>query len=255
MPFLKHDGFDLHYETWRDGAGKTPVLLTHGFASSLQVNWVGPLWVKTLTDAGYPVIGFDHRGHGLSSHSYRHEDYTPEKLAGDAFALLDHLGVNQAHVMGYSMGARVAAFAAIMQPRRVASLCLGGLGMALIDGAGFWGPVHDALITNDIASITDPRAMMFRKFADQNKSDRLALGACIEGSRINLSAGQVATIAAETLIAVGTKDDLAGDAHDLAALMLNARAFDIEGRDHMIAVGDRTFKARYLAFLDTLVEH
>ena len=252
MRFFSHDGFDFNYQTWRDSAGKTPVLLIHGFASNLEVNWVGPLWVKTLTDAGYPVIAFDHRGHGKSSGSHNPEDYTPEKMASDAFALLDHLGVSQAHFMGYSMGARVAAFAAMMQPRRVESLCFGGLGMALVEGAGFWGPVHDALITDDIATITDPRALMFRKFADQTKSDRLALGACIEGSRINLSAGQAASIIAQTLIAVGTKDDLAGSAKDLAALMLNARAFDIEGRDHMLAVGDRTFKARYLAFLDTL---
>jgi pimeloyl-ACP methyl ester carboxylesterase len=253
MPFFEHQGFNLRYETWRDNSAKTPVLLIHGFASNLDVNWVGPLWVKTLTDAGRPVIAFDHRGHGKSSSSQNPDDYTPQKMAGDAFALLDHLGVNLAHLMGYSMGARVSAFAAMMQPGRITSLCFGGLGMALIEGAGFWGPVHDALITDDVTSIIDPRALMFRKFADQTKSDRLALGACIEGSRINVTKGQVASIAAPTLIAVGTKDDLAGSAGDLAAHMHNARAFEIEDRDHMLAVGDRTFKARYLAFLDALL--
>jgi pimeloyl-ACP methyl ester carboxylesterase len=253
MPFFTHEGFELRYETWRDGGGKTPVLLVHGFASNLDVNWVGPLWVKTLTDAGHPVIAFDHRGHGKSSSSQNPDDYTPHKMANDAFALLDHLGIGNAHFMGYSMGARVCAFAAMAQPDRVTSLCFGGLGMALIEGAGFWGPVHDALIADDIASITDPRALMFRKFADQTKSDRMALGACIEGSRINMSVGQAAGITAPTLVAVGTKDDLAGSAADLAALIPNARAFEIEGRDHMLAVGDRTFKARYLAFLDELL--
>ena len=177
MPFFKHEGFNLRYETWRDNSTKTPVLLIHGFASNLDVNWVGPLWVKTLTDAGHPVIAFDHRGHGKSSSSQNAEDYTPQKMARDAFALLDHLAVNQAHVMGYSMGARISAFAAMIQPSRVTSLCFGGLGMALIEGAGFWGPVHDALMTDDVTTITDARALMFRKFADQTKSDRLALGA------------------------------------------------------------------------------
>jgi pimeloyl-ACP methyl ester carboxylesterase len=253
MPFFTHDGFDLRYETWRENAGKTPILLIHGFASNLDVNWVAPLWVKTLTDSGYPVIAFDHRGHGKSSSSRNRDHYTPQKMAGDAFALLDHLGVSQAHFMGYSMGARVSAFAATIASRRVASLCFGGLGMALIDGAGFWGPVHDALIADDVSTITDPRALMFRKFADQTKSDRLALGACIEGSRINMTIGEAAMITAPTLVAVGTKDDLAGSGICLAALMQNARAFDIEGRDHMLAVGDRTFKARYLSFLDQLI--
>ena len=94
--------------------------------------------------------------------------------------------------------------------------------------------------------------MMFRKFADQTKSDRMALAACIEGSRINVSIAQAGSITPPTLIAVGTEDDLAGSAQGLAALMLNASAFDIEGRDHMLAVGDRSYKARYLSFLDTL---
>jgi pimeloyl-ACP methyl ester carboxylesterase len=253
MPFFSHDRFALRYETWRDSTDKTPVLLVHGFASNLDVNWVGPLWVKTLTDAGYPVIAFDHRGHGQSSSSQNSDDYTPQKMAGDAFALLDHLGVNQAHFMGYSMGARVSAFAATIQPRRVASLCLGGLGMALVEGAEFWGPVHEALVSDDVTNIIDPRALMFRKFAEQTKSDRLALGACIEGSRVNLTTSQLAAISAKTLVAVGTKDDLAGSAKDLANLMQNADSFEIEGRDHMLAVGDRTFKARYLSFLSAFL--
>ena len=100
MPFLNHDGFDLRYETWRETTGKTPVLLIHGFASNLDVNWVGPLWIKTLTDSGYSVIAFDHRGHGKSDSSHNPDDYTPQKMAGDAFALLDYLDISQAHVMG-----------------------------------------------------------------------------------------------------------------------------------------------------------
>lgn len=252
MPYFNNNGFDLRYETWRDGSAKTPVVLVHGFASNLDVNWVSPLWVKTLTDADYRVIAFDHRGHGKSSSSRNPDDYSPQKMAADALGLLDHLGIRSAHFLGYSMGARVSAFAAFAAPQRVKNLCLGGLGMALIDGAGFWGPVHDALIAEDISSITDPRAMMFRKFADQTKSDRLALAACIEGSRINMSQEQVTSLIAPALVAVGTKDDLAGSASALAAIMQNAQAFEIEGRDHMLAVGDRTFKARYLAFLDQI---
>ena len=59
----------------------------------------------------------------------------------------------------------------------------------------------------------------------------------------------MARITQPTLIAVGTKDDIGGSASELAALMPNAESFDIEGRDHMLAVGDRTFKARVVEFL------
>jgi len=59
----------------------------------------------------------------------------------------------------------------------------------------------------------------------------------------------VARITEPTLIAVGTTDDIGGSPEALAALMPNAVAFAIEGRDHMLSVGDRTFKKRALEFL------
>ena len=77
----------------------------------------------------------------------------------------------------------------------------------------------------------------------------LALAACITTSRELISEQDVARIAQPTLVAVGTKDDIAGSAAELAALMPNAESFDIEGRDHMLSVGDRTFKKRALEFL------
>ena len=52
-----------------------------------------------------------------------------------------------------------------------------------------------------------------------------------------------------TATSVGTKDDIGGSADALAGLMPNATAFDIEGRDHMLAVGDLRFKKRVLQFL------
>ena len=96
--------------------------------------------------------------------------------------------------------------------------------------------------------MTHTKGRMFRAFADQTKSDRLALAACIRTSRVIMPADDVAKIDAPTLIAVGTEDDIAGSPHDLAALMPNATALDIPRRDHMLAVGDRVFKAAALQF-------
>ncbi len=248
MTMFSHHGFELSYaDSGPEGA--EPVLLVHGFASSYRVNWLSPGWVRTLTEAGYRVVGFDHRGHGDSSKSYRPEDYTPENMAGDAAALLDHLGIRSAHVMGYSMGARVAAFLALERPELVHTLILGGLGIGMITGVGNWEEVAEALKAEDPETIPDKRARMFRTFADQTKSDRRALAACIETSRTLLTAADVGRIAQPTLVAVGTKDDIAGSGKELAVLMPDAEAFDIEGRDHMLSVGDPTFKRAALAFL------
>jgi len=60
----------------------------------------------------------------------------------------------------------------------------------------------------------------------------------------------VSKIALPVLVAVGTKDDVAGPAGKLAAVMRNARALDIQDRDHMLAVGDKAFKTAVLQFLD-----
>ncbi len=249
MQFFSHDGFDLAFldREPTSGAGD-PVLLIHGFASSHYVNWLSPGWFKTLNDAGYRVIALDNRGHGSSSKSYDQADYSPEKMASDAAALLDHLGIEQAHVMGYSMGARISAFMALSDPDKVATLVFGGLGIGLVDGVGDWDPIADALLAPDPAGIAHARGRTFRAFADQTRSDRRALAACIIGSRTELSEAEVARIARPTLIAVGTKDDIAGSADELAALMPNATPFAIEGRDHMLSVGDKTFKQRVLEF-------
>ncbi len=250
MQTFTHQDFEIAFidRAPESGAGE-PVLLVHGFSSNHHVNWVAPGWAKTLTDAGYRVIAFDHRGHGRSTKSYDPADYTPTLMAGDAAALLDHLGIGRAHVFGYSMGARISAFLALAHPEKVATLILGGLGYGMVDGVGDWDPIADALRAEDAEAVTDARGKMFRTFADQTKSDRVALAACIETSRELLSEADMGRIGQPTLIGVGTKDDIAGSPHELVALMPDARGFDIEGRDHMLAVGDRTFKAAVLAFL------
>ncbi len=169
-------------------------------------------------------------------------------MAGDAAALLDHLGIPEAHVMGYSMGARITAFMAIGHPHRVRSVVFGGLGIGMVDGVGDWDPIADALLAPSLEDVSHERGRMFRAFAEQTKSDRKALAACIATSRDLLTPADMARIDVPALVAVGTKDDIAGSPEALARLMPDGRAVDIPGRDHMLAVGDRVFKKAVLAF-------
>jgi pimeloyl-ACP methyl ester carboxylesterase len=245
MQYFSHDGFNLAYIDRGQGV---PVLLIHGFASNAKVNWDGSGWIATLNNAGYRVIAIDNRGHGSSSKSHERRDYTPSKMASDAAALLTYCGVRQAHVMGYSMGARIGVFLALEHPALVKSLVMGGLGIGLVAGVGDWDSIADALLADDPASITHVRGLMFRTFADKTRSDRFALAACIQTSRALVPAAQAGHIIPPVFIGVGTGDDIAGDPFELAGLLPNAQAFAIEGRDHMLAVGDRTFKAAVLKF-------
>jgi pimeloyl-ACP methyl ester carboxylesterase len=164
------------------------------------------------------------------------------------FALLDHL-LHRADVISYSMGARIAAFFALEHGERLRRAIFGGLGIHLVDAAGLPESIAEALEAPSLAAVRDPTGRTFRLFAEQTKSDRKALAACIRGSRQTLTAEQVAQIRQPVLVAVGTRDVVAGSAHALAALLPNARALDIPGRDHMLSVGDRVFKQAVLHFL------
>ena len=227
-----------------------PILLIHGFASSHRINWVNPRWVETLTRAGRRVIAFDNRGHGQSEKLYAPEAYRSATMARDAANLLDHLGVRRADVMGYSMGARIGAFLTLARPEAVRSLILGGLGNHLVDGVGLPMAIAEAMEAPSLDALTDPMQRMFRAFADQTKSDRAALAACIRGSRQTLSREEVARIACPALVAVGTRDEVAGDPRLLAAMFPKGEALEIPGRDHNLAVGDTVYKAGALAFLE-----
>jgi len=246
MQRFSHDGFDLAYIDEGEG---DPIVLIHGFASTHIVNWVAPGWVKTLTEAGYRVIAFDNRGHGQSTKRHNPEDYRLDKMSADVIALLDHLGIERAHLMGFSMGARISAVTVIRHPERVGSVVLGGLGSGMVEGVGEWDIIAEALLAEDPASVTHARGKMFRTFADRTGSDRQALAACISRTRELLTPEQMATIQNPVLVAVGDRDDIGGDAHSLARMIPNGEGFTIEGRDHMLSVGDKTFKAKVVEFL------
>lgn len=247
MPSFKNGDVEISYID--EGEGQ-PIVLIHGFASTKDVNWLSTAWVSTLTRAGRRVIALDNRGHGASSKLYDPAAYHTDKMADDVRALLDHLHIERADVMGYSMGARITAYLTVTHPERVRSAVLGGLGIRLVSGVGLPETIADALEAPTLGDVTDPTGRVFRAFAEQTKSDLKALAACIRGSRQVLSREQVGAIGIPVLVAVGTKDDVAGSAQDLAALIPGATALDIPDRDHMLAVGDKAYKAGVLAFLD-----
>jgi len=228
------------------------VMLVHGFGSSHMVNWVNTQWTKTLTHAGYRVVAFDNRGHGESEKLYDPAAYSSHVMAEDVRRLMDHLDIPRAAVMGYSMGARISAHLALAHPQRLKALLLGGLGIHLVEGVGLPLGIADAMEAPSLDGLTDPMQRMFRAFAEATKSDLKALAACIRGSRQTLSVDEVGRIATPTLISVGTKDDVAGSGPELAALIPGAESFDIVGRDHNLAVGDKSHKQAVLDFLARL---
>lgn len=246
MPHFFSDGHEIAYSD--EGTGD-PILLIHGFASNRMINWVYPGWVELLTKAGRRVISFDNRGHGESAKIYDPQAYRISLLAEDARRLLDHLNIERADVMGYSLGARIGTMLALTHPERVRSLVMGGLGYGIVTGIAAPEPIIAALEAETLAEVSDPNGRQFRQFADQTKSDRKALAACMRVTRAPIPEEDIARLTVPVLIAVGTRDKIAGSPTELAALIPNADVLDIPNRDHMLAVGDPVFKQGVLSFL------
>lgn len=231
-----------------EGQGE-PVLLIHGFASSVRHNWIEPGWVKHLTSHGFRVIAYDNRGHGESEKLYDRALYAAPLMAEDARRLLDDLSIPRADVMGYSMGARITAFLALAHPQRVRSAVFGGLGGNMIRPMAGTGPIAHALEAASIDDVKNATARTFRAFAERTGGDLRALAECIRGSRDPITREMVGALACPVLVATGTEDVIGGGAEELAALIPGAEALPIPRRDHMLAVGDKVYKQGVLAFL------
>jgi pimeloyl-ACP methyl ester carboxylesterase len=246
MQHFSSSGVDIAYADI--GEGK-PILLIHGFGSNYAVNWQATGWISTLLNDGRRVVAMDVRGHGESAKLYTVADYKPAVMAEDAANLIRHVGIAPTDVMGYSMGGRIAAMLAVRHPELVRALIIGGMGINVVEGIGGEEAIAAALEAPSLDGITSDVGRGYRKFAEQTRSDRAALAKCIFGQRERLTEAEVRTIRAPTLVAVGTRDAVAGSPQRLAALIPGAEVLEIEGRDHMLATGDRRFKAGVLDFL------
>ena len=246
MPSFHHGAVEISYLD--EGEGE-PIFLVHGFASSKNVNWVYPTWVSDLKKDGRRVIALDNRGHGDSGKLYDPAQYDIATMASDVIALMDHLAIPQADIMGYSLGSRMTAVLARNEPQRLRSAILGGIGIGLIEGGGPGENVVTALEAPSLEDVTDPVGRTFRAFADQTRSDRRALVACLRGSRRLMTRDEAADIDVPVLIAVGTADDIAGSAEALGKIIPGSEVLDIPNRDHMRAVGDKVYKTGVVEFL------
>ena len=226
-----------------------PIVLVHGFASNHAVNWGDTLWTRTLATDGRRVIAPDNRGHGQSQKFHDPAAYSLVDMGEDIVALLDHLDIARADVMGYSMGARITSFVARDHPDRLRSAIFGGLGMRLLMSDEDYREIASAMEAPSLAALKDATQRSFRAFAERTNSDLQALAACMRGTRQLLSAQDAAAISVPVLVAAGTKDPLARDYRELARLIPGAELLEIPGRDHNLAVGDKAHKQGVLDFL------
>jgi len=234
--------------------GGRPIVLLHGFSSNRNENWKRLGWYGAFERKNIRFVAPDMRGHGESSKPHEPAAYAREKLVGDVFALLDHLNIAKADVMGFSMGTRIAMGMALADPKRVDLLILGGIGGKLFEPPLAGNPMAAAMEAENIDDISEPLLKSFRQFADEQGEDRLALAALTRAHYSPFTREMVSQIGNETLVVAGSRDVLAGDPGELARTMPNAKAVTLPGCDHFSAIAHALFKASVFDFLDGTLE-
>ena len=251
MPeFVKaHDGIELAYE--RQGEGPA-IMLVHGFGSSRVQNWRSTGWYGGLTAAGFSIVAMDCRGHGESGKPHDAAFYGHDRMVEDVITVMQACDLPNALILGYSMGGFIGLRLLASHPERVRKLAIGGVGETYLEdritAPGARSVLADALLTPDKDSITDPRAQMFRAFADQPGKDRLALAACMRAMSPHLPLDVLGRLRRPVLVVTGSEDDTAGRPEPLADVIAGAQAVTVPGRNHNTAVGDKHTRQAVIDF-------
>lgn len=256
--FFVSGGVKLHYTV--QGQGE-PVILIHGFGASIEMNWVMPGVLPALAQS-YQVIALDNRGHGQSEKLTNAADYGI-KFVDDGVALMDHLKLPKAHVVGYSMGGFITDKLLVTHPERLVTATLGGAGWSQADddrsvltalaesleqGKGM-GPLISFLNPKGEPPPSEERiqaaSQMFLTF---NNPKALAAVARSMGA-FTITKEQLRSNRIPTLALIGEKDPLKAGVDKLDGVMANLKIVVIPEADHMTAMSNPVFLSSLKSFL------
>jgi pimeloyl-ACP methyl ester carboxylesterase len=231
------------------GEPTAPVVMAiHGFASSGVLNWHNAGWTRDLTRAGFRVLALDQRGHGRSGKPHDPTQFSTERLSADVLAVLDAHLIDEAVLLGYSLGARVAWHLARTTPHRFGMAILGGL------------PAGDPLSAFDVEAArafaiagTPVADRLTRTYVDMASgirgNDLHSLIALVEGMRGGVQPDPAAPPSVPLLVAAGDRDPVRHDSRALAEAAPDGRYLELPDRDHFSAPTSRVFRQAAIEFL------
>lgn len=255
--FTASDGVEIHYIV--EGRGD-PVVLLHGITGTAASNWGGAGIIGRLAEE-FQVIAVDQRGHGMSGKPHDPASYG-ERMALDVVDLLDHLRLQQAHVVGYSMGGFITMKLVALAPDRLMSAVVGGAGWSspeLRDQAMFdalaasleagkgGGPLVEFLWPGEEPPTPEQVQAIGQAMVASN--DQMALAAVVRGmAALDVNAELLRINKVPTLNIIGSDDPLKPNADALVDVMQEHRLHVIEGANHMTTLNSPEFLDTVRAF-------
>lgn len=250
--FARSDGLRIHYEV--HGRGR-PVVLVHGWSASIRSGWEAPGWIERLR-AVRQVVALDVRGHGESDKPHVQALYAYAAMARDVLAVMDHLGIERADLVGHSLGAFGGVHLLGHHPDRFHAFVLMGIGDETRESIAVAPIIAEALRAPSLESIGSPLGRLYRKLVDRdprNDREALALSALQmwpEGFPVEIGGPGLGSADNPVLLLNGANDrPYVESAAKLAAAIPGARLVEIPDSDHLGPITDRRFQDEVLAFL------
>jgi pimeloyl-ACP methyl ester carboxylesterase len=251
VPHFEHDGLSLYYES--HGSGR-PVVMVHGAAVTFAGNYGICGWIDPMRESGLRVIGMDVRGHGQSDAPRNPADSGLAPLSRDVIALLDHLAIERAAVVGYSIGTTIALHALHSFPRRFRAGALVATG----DGIAGLGPItFPAILPTLVETLAHeehpghlpPHVAMYWTFATQIAGGRAGVAMMGRGDFTPCTPEEVASIEVPVLVVSGQNDPVLGTGPRLAAALPKGSYVEIPGADHFSLALDPAVQRAVAGFL------
>jgi pimeloyl-ACP methyl ester carboxylesterase len=265
QPSLPGFAQDQHIESsgvpirFVDSGEGSPVVLLHGYMLSVEM-WSSTGVVQNLSEQ-FRVIAMDSRGHGRSGKPHGRDAYGME-MVSDVVRLLDALDIEEAHIVGFSMGAEIALKLATRYPERVRSLIMVGSGWSgteefalyrrvadSLEKSASFGPILRAMTPTGAPDPTDEEiaaadAMLVGQDMEALIAAARAMDAIVDVSREELTAFRVPVLGI-----AGEHDPERGNLEKMIGVIPDFTMELLEDRGHMDVVFDSQFNSIIMSFL------